>query len=310
MSDKLARLAALSDVVRARILGVLSVEELAVGELARVLQLPQSTVSRHLKALADVGWISQRTAGASSPVRLADLDDDAARLFDIVRGALAGQPQHDEDLARLASVVAARPVDSRAFFGRAYAEWDAMRRELFGTGFFLPTLLALLDERWVVADLGCGTGEAVAALATRVARVVGVDREPAMLAAARERVNGAPGVELLLGELTDLPLPTASIDVATLMLALHHLQEPEAALREAARVLRPGGKLVLLDMLAHNRAEYRVTMGHVHLGFAPDRVASMAEAAGFELLSVEPLPADPDAQGPPLFLAALRTHAM
>jgi ArsR family transcriptional regulator len=136
--------------------------------------------------------------------------------------------------------------------------------------------------------------------------VIGVDREAAMLDAARQRTVGCDNVTLVQGPLEALPLADTCLDVALCMLVLHHVPEPELALVEAARVLRSGGHLVLLDMDAHTREEYRRTMGHQHLGFSRSTLQALADRAGLTVLTWRLLPADPAAQGPALFLAVLR----
>ncbi|TNF26938.1 MAG: methyltransferase domain-containing protein [Deltaproteobacteria bacterium] len=306
-----AHLTVLSEPLRARILRVLEREELGVGELSRVLQLPQSTVSRHLKVLLVHGWIHRRTEGPSARVSLATdtLGAEAASLWPLVRDEPGSALTAAADLARLESVLAQRQLDSRAFFGRVAARWDALRDDLYGQSFTLPTLLSLLPPGWVVADLGCGTGETVARLAPVVRRVIGIDQEAAMLDAARARVATRDNVELLEGDLAALPLPAESVDAALLLLVLHHIADPIAALAEARRILRPGGVVVALDMVAHDRAEYRQTMGHQHLGFGADAFRALAESAGLELVDLERLTPDPVAQGPGLFVARLQRPA-
>ena len=157
----------------------------------------------------------------------------------------------------------------------------------------------------MVADLGCGTGELVEALAPVVGQVIGVDREPAMLAAARSRLGGLDHVSLREGALEALPLADGEVDVAVLMLVLHHVADPSAALREAGRVLRPGGRVVVLYMVAHDRDEYRRTMGHAHLGFDEDELARVARGVGLSVWSRRVLAPAPEASGPPLFVAVL-----
>lgn len=309
MPDVFDHLLALADPIRPRLLAVLAAEELAVGELARVVQLPQSTVSRHVKALEGAGWITRRTAGASSQLRIADdLAPDARELWAAIRPPVEASPRHAEDRARLAAVLAARAEDPRGYFGRVHAGWDAVRRELFGDAALLPTLLALLDPGLVVGDLGCGTGAVVAALAPNVREVHGVDREARMLEVAAARTAGVPNAHLHQGGFGALPLADATLDAALCMLVLHHVEDLRAALADVARVVRPGGRVVVLDMVAHDRDEYRVTMGHVHLGFTPEALRAAA-APALSLASWRPLTPDPDAHGPPLFLAVLRTHA-
>lgn len=302
------RLAALSEPLRLRIAALLDAEELAVGEIAKVVQVPQSTVSRHLKALSDVGLISRRGVGTTTLYRLAadDLDPEARAIWLPVRAQLADLAESREDRRRLAAVVAERPTDSRAFFGRIAGEWDELRGSLFGDRFTLEALLGLVPPGWVAADLGCGTGDAAAWLAPVVARVHAIDSSETMLRAARKRLAGFANVEFAAGTLESLPLPDASVDAAVCVLVLHHLDDPSRALREFARVLRAdrgGGVALVIDMVSHGRAEYRRVMGHRHLGFAPDALASALREAGFSRTIVRELARDPDAKGPGLFAA-------
>lgn len=304
----LGRLATLSDLARLRVLRLVEHEELSVGELARALQLPQSTVSRHLKLLHDGGWVVKRTAGTASlyrvdPERLAP---EAHALWTVTRDQLGTSQTFREDDERVAGVLAERRVDSQAFFGTLGGEWDRMRRELFGESFTCEALLGLVGRESVVADLGCGTGDATAALSPFVKRIIAVDREPAMLEAARRRLQDAENVEFLLGELTELPIPDASLDAAVVSLVLHHVPEPGEAIREIARTLKAGGVLLIIDMAAHDRQTYRHTMGHLHLGFDSDAIRAWADATGLVDPLYRRLKPDTRAKGPGLFVATMR----
>lgn len=303
----LDHLGILGEPIRVRLLAVLGDEQLTVGELVRVLQLPQSTVSRHLKVLRDGGWVSARSEGSASWIKAEPREpgDPATRVWAVVLDDFLGSRQHLDDQGRLAAALADRVRDSRGFFGAVRGRWDALRDQLYGRDFWLPTLLAVLPGDRLVADLGCGTGEAVATLAPVVRRAIGVDREPGMIEAARSRCEGLSNVDLRLGDLDALPLADGEVDAALVMLVLHHAPDPSAALREAARVVRPGGRLVLLDMVAHDRVEWAASMGHAQLGFAPEGVASLARDAGVLVRSLRELPAGAELLGPPLFLAVL-----
>jgi ArsR family transcriptional regulator len=301
-------LTTLGDPARLRVLRLLEAEELSVGELAKALQLPQSTVSRHLKLLHEAGWIEKRTAGTASLYCLdeASLAPPARDLWSVARRQLVGSPTFDQDDARLAGVVAERSADSKAFFGRIGGEWDEVRGELFGSHVTGEALLALLDPGWVVADLGCGTGNAAEHLAPMVRSVIAVDRETGMLDAARKRLKSFENVEFRQGELTSLPIDDAAIDAAIVSLVLHHVDDPDAAVREIGRALRPGGLAIIVDMVPHDREDYRRTMGHRHLGFDEPTVRAWAEQAGLDLVRYRRLRPDTAAKGPGLFVAMLR----
>jgi ArsR family transcriptional regulator len=301
-------LTVLSDATRSRLLVLLERQELTVGELCAVLQLPQSTVSRHLKTLSDASWVVSRRDGTSRYYTLA-LDERgpaARRLWALLREQVSATPGADQDARRLKGVLARRQTKSAEFFESAAGQWDKLRCDLFGAASHLQALPALADERWAVGDLGCGTGQVAAALAPFVARVVAVDRSGDMLQAARRRLRDLPNVQVRRGELEVLPIGDAELDAATLLLVLHHLPDPAAALAETARVLKPGGRVVIADMLPHAHEEYRAQMGHIWLGFADDQLRRLLGAAGFDGIRIVPMPPAPESKGPAVFVATGR----
>jgi ArsR family transcriptional regulator len=305
------RMSALADATRSRLLLVLERHELTVGELCQVLQLPQSTVSRHLKLLGDEGWVSARAEGTSRRYRMpADrLDADARQLWQLVRREVAELAGAAQDAERLRSVLAQRSTRSREFFSSAAGEWDRLRADLFGRRADLLGLLGLVDEAWTVGDLGCGTGQMAASLAPFVARVIAVDGSPAMLEAARARLAGTPNVEVREGELESLPIEPGTLDAAVAFLVLHYVAEPADALAQAARALKPGGRLLVVDMMPHDREEYRQAMGHVWQGFESERLGGWMADAGLTAFRYVPLPPDPAAKGPTLFAASAKRSA-
>jgi SAM-dependent methyltransferase len=155
-----------------------------------------------------------------------------------------------------------------------------------------------------VADLACGTGPATAALAPCVRRVIGVDQSAAMLKAARRRTAGLRNVELRRGSLEALPLERASCDAALLLLALTYVEDPGLAVREAARVLRSGARLVVVDLLRHDRDDFRREMGQLRLGFEVDEMKRLLDDSGLTGVDVRALSPDAGAKGPALLLAA------
>jgi ubiquinone/menaquinone biosynthesis C-methylase UbiE/DNA-binding transcriptional ArsR family regulator len=302
------QLASLGDATRARLLQVLERHELTVSELCAVVQLPQSTVSRHLRILSDEGWLAARSEGTSRYYRLSTgMEPGARRLWEVVRDPLAGTAEAKQDVERAREVLQRRRTRSQEFFSSAAGRWDSVRADLFGASPELPALLALLDPSWEVGDLGCGTGRVAETIAPFVRRVVAVDDSGAMLAAARERLGPAAEadgkVELRQGRLEALPLADDSLDVALLVLVLHYVAQPARALAEARRALRPGGRLLLVDMAKHGRSEYREHMGHLWPGFEREELRGWLEDAGLGAVRYHAIPADPAARGPLLFTA-------
>ncbi|MCP4203483.1 MAG: metalloregulator ArsR/SmtB family transcription factor [bacterium] len=301
----LDRMAVLGDSVRCRILLSCEQQELTVSELCTTLQLPQSTVSRHLKTLLDDGWLEARKDGTSRLYTAREPNSaTAVELWDLVRRELVASPRAREDQRRLLEILAERPGRSQAFFSSTAGQWAEMRQDLFGNRFDLEAMLALLSDQWTVADLGCGAGDLAAALAPHVRRVIAVDDSPEMLTAATERLARFENVDVRLGRLEEIPVGDAELDAATVMLVLHHVASPEAVLAEAARCLRPGGQLLLVDMLPHEREKFRNEMGHVWLGFDPQRIEQWLTNAQLERTRVTTLTPQPDAQGPSLFAAS------
>jgi ubiquinone/menaquinone biosynthesis C-methylase UbiE/DNA-binding transcriptional ArsR family regulator len=304
----LDHLSALADTTRSRILLLLDRHELTVSELCGIMQLPQSTVSRHLKALADSGWISARAEGTSNVYAMTrdDLEASARRLWALVREQVGPTPAAMNDQRRAQTVLAERRTKSQEFFSSSAGQWDRLRDDLFGERFHLAALPAFADSEWTVGDLGCGTGQLTAALAPFVGRVIAVDASAAMLQAARKRLQGFENVELRRGDLEALPIDDARLDAATLALVLHHLPEPGRALAEVARVLKPRGRLLIVDMLPHDRENYRQQMGHVWLGFSDEHVRRILDESGFGDVRIVPLSPDPKSKGPGLFVATAK----
>ena len=304
----LDHLSALADTTRSRILLLLDRHELTVSELCGIMQLPQSTVSRHLKALADSGWISARAEGTSNVYAMTrdDLDASARRLWALVREQVGPTPAAMNDQRRVQTVLAERRTKSQEFFSSSAGQWDRLRDDLFGERFHLAALPAFADSEWTVGDLGCGTGQLTATLAPFVGRVIAVDASAAMLQAAKKRLQGIENVELRRGDLEALPIDDARLDAATLALVLHHLPEPWRALAEVARVLKPGGRLLIVDMLPHDRESYRQQMGHVWLGFSDEHVRRILMESGLEQIRTVPLPPDARSKGPGLFVGTAR----
>jgi ArsR family transcriptional regulator len=302
----LEHMSALSDPTRCRILMLLEKQELTVTELCAILQMPQSSVSRHLKTLADDNWVVSRRDGTSRFYAMSggdELDPGAKSLWPLIREQVAATSGAGQDDRRLRGVLARRRAKSEEFFASAAGGWDRLRSDLFGDTFFLWGVLGLIDPALVVGDLGCGTGQLTDVVAPYVRQVIAVDSSTEMLDAARHRLGAARNVDLRQGELENLPIEAGELDAAMLSLVLHYSPSPGRALAEVGRVLRAGGRALVVDMLPHDRQEYQQQMGHVWLGFSDKQIGKFLTDAGFGDVRMRLLPADPDAKGPALFAA-------
>jgi ArsR family transcriptional regulator len=295
----------LSDPTRLRLLRLLERHELGVVELCDILQLPQSTVSRHLKILLDQGWAKSRRQGTTHLYRviLDELETPTRKLWLIAREQTESWPAIEQDRLRLDRRLQQRQQDSQAFFASAADQWDKLRSELYGQFFTYTALLDLLPRDMVVADLGCGTGQITQILAERVKQVVAIDNSPAMLKAAKKRLGDRDNVDLRRGELQALPLDDAAVDAAVLILVLSYVDDVAPVLKETRRILKPGGSLVIVDLLPHDRDDFRRQMGQAHLGFAQETLTAAITAAGFDAVTARPIATEREAKGPALLLA-------
>jgi ArsR family transcriptional regulator len=295
----------LADPTRLRLLRVLEREELSVGELCDVLKLPQSTVSRHLKTLADQGWIGSRREGTASYYRAAEgVDPAARRLWRFARAETEAWTAVEQDALRLEALLKDRRARAESFFSGAAQEWDRVRAEAYGREFESVLLRSMIDPGWTVADLGCGTGAFTAELARSGARVIGVDQSSSMLRIARRRTRELDNVTLHQAGLDAVPIADRSCQVALLVLVLSYLAEVQPVLREAHRILAPRGRLLVVDAYPHEDEAFRRRMGQARPGFDPARVTGLLDELGFAGVSADgPITSRSNRSGPDLFLA-------
>ncbi|MEM8874603.1 MAG: metalloregulator ArsR/SmtB family transcription factor [Planctomycetota bacterium] len=295
----------LSDPTRLRLLRLLEREELGVVDLCDVLQMPQSTVSRHLKVLSDQGWLRSRRRGTTRLYRtvLDELEQPARELWLVARGQTDAWATTRQDALRLKTRLSERNAAAKQFFSGKAGEWDRLRSEYYGAGWETAALLALLPADYVVADLGCGTGSTLAALAGNVHTAVGVDNNAQMLKAAARRTANFDNIDLRTGDLENLPLTDGEANAAILSLVLGYLDEPTDVLAEMARVIEPGGKAVIVDLLPHDRDDIRDQLGQVHAGISEEMLGEALKDVGLVPMSYTALPPADDAKGPALFLA-------
>lgn len=280
---------ALADPTRLRLCLALGDRELAVAELVRLLDASQPKVSRHLKVLADAGVLRCRRDGLWAFYSL-DPKHPGRSLLDAQVKLLREDSafKRDKDLA--ARILVERVEHTRRFFNRIAPDWSSLCREVLGDFDLAAALESRLPERGncsAAADLGCGSGELLPLLAGHCERVLGVDNSQAMLEEARRRYGGLPGLSLRLGDLEHLPMADAEVDACVLSLVLHHLSEPLACLREAQRVLSPGGLLCVAELGKHDDESLRERQGDRFLGFAREELEAWLRQAGLAPVSFE-----------------------
>lgn len=296
----------LADETRIRLLRMLERHELGVSDLCDIVRMPQSTVSRHLKMLSDEGWIVSHRRGTTNLYRmlLDELDSPQRKLWLLTREQTTKWATLKQDQLRLTNRLRSRGGDSRAFFAGAAGQWDKMRSELYGANVSLEAALALLDRTWTVADLGCGTGVFTEQLSRHVGQVIGVDNSDEMLVAARQNVAGRDNVDLRLGALEQVPIDNSQCDGALATLVLTYLSQPMAAVSEMVRILKPGGRAVIVDLLRHDEDAFRRHMGQQSLGFSQENVQRMLEEAGFVQINSGQMPPESGAKGPALLVVS------
>jgi demethylmenaquinone methyltransferase/2-methoxy-6-polyprenyl-1,4-benzoquinol methylase/ArsR family transcriptional regulator len=297
----LGALGAAAEETRLRLLALLSEAELTVTELVTILGQSQPRISRHLKLLVESGLVVRHREG-SWAFFLAAPSGAAGDIARAISGWLDPQdPVLVSDRARLAEVRRARDAQAARYFAAQAPNWDRIRalhvpeervetalRDIVGT----QPVHALLD-------LGTGTGRMLEVLAPLAERAVGIDQSPAMLAVARARLEraGLRNVQLRQGDIYAIPVERNGYDLVVLHQVLHYLDDPGRALREAARVLRSGGRLLLVDFAPHTEEALRESHAHRRLGFGPDEVASYLDEAALDLADHRDLPPLPGEGG-------------
>lgn len=283
----LTALEAAGEATRLRILALLDEAELTVSELMTILGQSQPRVSRHLKLLVEAGLIDRHREGAWAFFRLAD----RGVANTIREGVIAALDGHDPALAadrrRLEAVRSERQDQAAAYFARHAADWDRIRALHVPESAVEEAVLATLGAKDYdsLLDLGTGTGQMLQLLAPRARRAIGLDISPAMLAVARARLEaaGLRHVQLRQGDLYALPADLARFDLVILHQVLHYMDDPARAVREAARVLKPGGRIVIVDFAPHQEESLRREHAHRRLGFSHHEIEAMLEETGLAL---------------------------
>jgi ubiquinone/menaquinone biosynthesis C-methylase UbiE len=290
LNDSMELLRALCDPTRVRLMCALEHEELTVAELQEVLDMPQSRVSTHLGRLKEAGLALDRIDGPHRYYRLADgsMPMTKKSAWQAIRQPLEGDAQLERDRQRREAVIAARSggaswVDRVAgSLDRHYSPgrtWESLARGM-----------VLASELGDVVDLGAGDGAIAELLAPAARSIVGIDLNERMVQAGQKRLKRAqlPHVRLVLGDMHAPPVPDRSCDFVLLQQSLQYAADPPRVFREAARMLRPSGRLLVVTLSAHEHQEVRSEYGHLHLGFRPQQLRSWARVAGMEVMQLLP----------------------
>jgi len=284
MSRQSDILRAFGEDTRLRILRLVATHELSVSELVDALQLAQSRISRHLAVLRQAGMVADRREGNWVYYAMADSAEAplAAALWEAIREHSDDSAFFPDDLDRLDETLARREIRSKEYFDVVASQWDRIKRHYIDETLSPEAISGLVRPEAVAVDVGTGTGDVLVALARTVAKVVGVDSSQKMLDACRQRLDaeGLGNVDLRLGSAEALPLGDGECDAVFCSMLLHHLADPAIGIRELARVVKPGGKVVITDLVKHEFDWAREVMADLWLGFAEEQIRDWAAQAG------------------------------
>lgn len=281
-ADVLGALRAAAEETRLRILALLKEGELSVSDLTDILGQSQPRISRHLKLLVEAGLVDRHREGAWAFFRLAE--NGVGLVEPLIAGLDRERAPLSEDLARLHAVRAQRAQAAQAFFAQLAPRWDRLRSLHVPEATVEQAVLAALGERPIrhLVDLGTGTGRMLSLLAARAARATGLDSSHAMLSVARANLerSGLNRVDLRQGDIHAPPFGSGSVDLVVVHQVLHYLDDPARALREAARLVAPGGRLLVVDFAPHTLEMLRESQAHRRLGFSAEQVTDWLVEAG------------------------------
>jgi ubiquinone/menaquinone biosynthesis C-methylase UbiE/DNA-binding transcriptional ArsR family regulator len=296
-----AALKAAGEETRLRVLALLSEAELTVSDLTDILRQSQPRISRHLKLLAEAGLIERFREGTWAFFRLAEHGGGAEVARALIERLDPADPVIARDRDRLASVRSARAAAAQAYFSEHATEWDSIRKLHAADAAVEDAIrVALADKPFrSLLDLGTGTGRMLELFSPEIDRGLGLDLSLDMLLLARDRLEraGLKNCSVRQGDLYDLPLANDSFDVIILHQVLHFLDDGGRAIREAARALRPGGRLLVIDFAPHELEFLREQHAHRRLGFPPETVTQWITAAGLEPVMHRSVAPEQDSEG-------------
>src|SRR5580700_2899561 len=291
-------LKAAGEATRLRILALLTEAELTVSDLTEILRQSQPRLSRHLRLLAEAGLVERFREGSWAFFRLGDRGGTADIARTLIGRLKPDDPVIARDRERLTAVRNARAAAAQNYFRRHAAEWDRIRKLHAADTAIEWAIRAALTDKPIRAllDLGTGTGRMLELFAGDIERGLGLDLSLDMLALARARLDraGLKHCSVRHGDIYDLALPKDAFDVVIIHQVLHFLDDSARAIREAARVLRPGGRLLVIDFAPHDLEFLRDEHAHRRLGFAAETVTQLLEAAGLDVLRQQTFPPGPE----------------
>lgn len=270
---------ALSDETRLRIVKLLALHEWSVNDIVHILQMGQSRISRHLGILSEADLVSVRRQGLWAYYRLSDIWKKE-KWLSLIKEELTG-PLYEQDLKKAREWEEKKKRATQRFFDDIASRWHTLRKELLGNIDLMKPLLEGLSGIRRCADLGCGSGEGLPILLSVAERVIGVDQSIEMLSLARQRFLEEPRVEFRQGDIEDLPLKDAEMDLVILNLTLHHLPNLTLWANEMARVLKDGGYVAIVDFLPHQEEKLREVYHDYWMGFAVEDIIKLLGNFGF-----------------------------
>ena len=285
--DALAALTAAGEPTRLRLLALLSDAELTVSELVAILRQSQPRISRHLKLLVEAGLVERHREGAWVFLLVAQSGTSAHLAHEIVAAIDPADPVLAADRARLAEVRRARAAQAAGYFATHAATWDEVRVMHVAEETVEAAIREAVGDKPLgsLLDVGTGTGRMLEVLAPQAGRALGIDQSPQMLGIARDRLSraGLRNAQLRQGDIFALPVERDAFDLVVVHQVLHYLDDPSRALREAARTLRPGGRLLVVDFAPHQEESLRAAHAHRRLGFSHDEIAAVMSEAGLDV---------------------------
>jgi ubiquinone/menaquinone biosynthesis C-methylase UbiE len=283
-------LKALADPLRLRVLAAVAEEELTVGEVQEVVDSVQSSVSRNLAILREAGFVQDRKEGTSVYFSVRrNMPEPAVELFKSLQSRLAEIPEVKRDQARLQECRRRRLRKSEGYFASVAGDWERIRKSYFDDRVTSLSIEKLLPRDLTLADIGCGTGSLTFELARFARKVIGVDSSHEMLRRARAiaKERDLENVEFRQGDALELPLPSRSVDAAFCVMVLHFLADPARAMAGLCRITRPGGSVILVDLVQHKQEWMREQMAHQWLGFDRPAIEQWFREAGANAVDYE-----------------------